>query len=70
MKLRAVLFDLDGVLVDSYALWFHLLNAVARKLRYPAISREMFASNWGQAIEADVHLENLEQVVELVDRAA
>jgi len=24
--LHAVLFDLDGVLVDSYEVWFNLLN--------------------------------------------
>src|SRR5437660_1791281 len=28
MTVRAILFDLDGVLVDSYEVWFHLLNAV------------------------------------------
>jgi HAD superfamily hydrolase (TIGR01549 family) len=51
---RAVLFDLDGVLVDSYEVWLHVLNAVARELGYPAVSREVFAAGWGQGIEADV----------------
>ena len=32
---RAILFDLDGVLVDSYWVWLHLLNHVARVLDYP-----------------------------------
>jgi len=52
--IRAVLFDLDGVLVDSYGVWFHVMNAVARDLGYPAITREDFAAGWGQGIEQDV----------------
>jgi len=52
--LRAVLFDLDGVLVDSYEVWFHLLNQAARAFAAPAISREQFAACWGQGIAADV----------------
>jgi phosphoglycolate phosphatase/AHBA synthesis associated protein len=51
---RAVLFDLDGVLVDSYQVWFHLMNGAARDLGYPPISPEVFHSCWGQGIEADV----------------
>jgi phosphoglycolate phosphatase/AHBA synthesis associated protein len=54
VRLRAVLFDLDGVLVDSYQVWFHLLNGAARELGYPPISPEAFQSCWGQGIEADV----------------
>jgi phosphoglycolate phosphatase/AHBA synthesis associated protein len=49
-----VLFDLDGVLVDSYQVWFHLMNGAARDLGYPPISPETFHSCWGQGIEADV----------------
>jgi phosphoglycolate phosphatase len=51
---RAVLFDLDGVLVDSYEAWFRTTNAIAADLGYPAVSREAFAQGWGQGIEADV----------------
>ena len=50
----AVLFDLDGVLVDSYEVWFHLLEALARELGYPPVSRDAFQAGWGQGIEADV----------------
>ena len=53
---RALLFDLDGVLVDSYEVWFRLLNAVAREFDYPAISRAAFQEGWGQGIEADARL--------------
>ena len=49
-----MLFDLDGVLVDSYEVWFHLLEALARELGYPPVSRDAFRAGWGQGIEADV----------------
>ena len=52
--LHAVLFDLDGVLVDSYEVWFHLLNQAARDFAAPPIARETFAACWGQGIAADV----------------
>ena len=52
--IRAVLFDLDGVLVDSYEVWFQAMNTVARELAVPPISREAFADCWGQGVEQDV----------------
>jgi phosphoglycolate phosphatase len=51
---RAVLFDLDGVLIDSFEVWFHLLQAIAEEFAYPPISREIFQGGWGQGIAADV----------------
>jgi phosphoglycolate phosphatase/AHBA synthesis associated protein len=51
---RAVLFDLDGVLIDSYEAWFHVVNAAARGFGCPEVSRERFQSVWGQGISADV----------------
>jgi HAD superfamily hydrolase (TIGR01509 family) len=51
---RAVLFDLDGVLIDSFEVWFQLLGAIAEEFAYPPISRETFRGGWGQGIEADV----------------
>jgi len=50
---RAILFDLDGVLVDSYAVWFHLLNHTARELGYGEISQELYRESWGQSTLAD-----------------
>ena len=52
--LRAVLFDLDGVLLDSYEAWFRVMNAAARHFRKPDISPERFQAGWGQGIDADV----------------
>ena len=51
---EAILFDLDGVLVDSYEVWLHLLQALAREHGYPPVSREVFHAGWGQGIQADV----------------
>ena len=50
---RAILFDLDGVLIDSYAVWFHLLNHTARELGYGEISKELYRESWGQSTLAD-----------------
>ncbi len=54
MAIRAVLFDLDGVLVDSQEVWFAVLCAVAHDLGRPAVSRADFLAGWGQGIAADV----------------
>ncbi len=50
---EAVLFDLDGVLIDSYRVWFALLNAAARDFGYPAISPGLFRECWGQGSQKD-----------------
>lgn len=54
MTPEALLFDLDGVLVESDEVWFRVLNGVAEELGYPAISREEFLAANGQGIEADI----------------
>ena len=51
--MRALLFDLDGVLIDSYGVWFHLQNHAARAFGYPAISDEAYRAGWGQSTHAD-----------------
>lgn len=52
--LRAVLFDLDGVLVDSYEAWFKVVCAAARHFRKPDIARGHFEKCWGQGLDADM----------------
>lgn len=51
---RAVLFDLDGVLIDSYEAWFRVVNEAARHFRKPDVDRERFEAGWGQGIDADL----------------
>lgn len=50
---EAVLFDLDGVLIDSYRVWYALLNATARDLGYAEISAGLFRECWGQGSRKD-----------------
>jgi len=51
---RAVLFDLDGVLIDSYLVWFHAINGFAADHGYPAVTEEDFGSCFGQGTAADI----------------
>lgn len=53
-ELRAVLFDLDGVLIDSCEAWFRLVNSTARHFCKPDVTRDRFDRCWGQGIEADL----------------
>jgi HAD superfamily hydrolase (TIGR01549 family) len=50
---QAILFDLDGVLVDSHEVWFQLLNQAALHWGYPPISRGAYEAAFGQGVEED-----------------
>jgi len=51
--MRALLFDLDGVLVDSFAVWHAVLDAFAGKRGYPMITDRAMVDSWGQGVDAD-----------------
>jgi len=51
--IEAVLFDLDGVLIDSRDAWYQLLCAAARELGHRPLSRAEFDASFGQGVEAD-----------------
>ena len=53
---RAVLFDMDGVLVDSFEAWLHLMNATARRFGCPPVGRERFQAVYGQPTEEDIRM--------------
>jgi HAD superfamily hydrolase (TIGR01509 family) len=53
-RVEAVLFDLDGVLIRSYEVWFRLMNGAADHFGRPAISRDTFRGCWGQGVQEDV----------------
>ena len=54
--MKAVLFDLDGVLIDSYSVWHAVTNAFARDHGYPEISDEQMQAGWGQGVDADAEM--------------
>lgn len=56
MRPRAVLFDLDGVLVESHEVWFEVMRSIARKFGYSEISAEQMRRAWGQGIAEDVRM--------------
>jgi len=51
-----VLFDLDGVLVDTYEAWYALVRATAKHFGAPAVTRPAFDATWGQSVEDDTRL--------------
>ena len=66
VPMKAILFDLDGVLVDTYEVWFQLLNEVARRHGYAPITAEAYKKSWGQGIEVDVNLYYTRHTVEQI----
>ena len=50
----AVLFDLDGVLIDSYEAWFRLVNRARDAFGFETVTRERFDGGWGQGVTEDV----------------
>jgi HAD superfamily hydrolase (TIGR01509 family) len=53
-QIKAVLFDLDGVLINSYDAWFHLFNDTLEHFGYPRISEPVFRKHWGQSTKEDI----------------
>ncbi|MFO0594695.1 MAG: HAD hydrolase-like protein [Myxococcaceae bacterium] len=51
---RAVLFDMDGVLVRSEEVWFKAVEAAGVKFRGHAITRDEFFPTFGQGTTADI----------------
>jgi HAD superfamily hydrolase (TIGR01509 family) len=50
---RAILFDLDGTLIDSYFTWFHLTNHGCSAMGLPEVTEPEFRSRWGQSVAED-----------------
>lgn len=51
---QAVLFDLDGVLVDSFRYWFKLFNQSLRHFGHVSVDLRTFRKCWGQSTAEDV----------------
>lgn len=52
-RLKALLCDMDGVLIDSWEAWLEVLADARRRRGRPVLSREELTASWGQGIAAD-----------------
>ncbi len=66
--LEAVLFDLDGVLVDSKEAWYLAVAEAGVRFRGRPITREEFDPTFGQGTEADIPLFGLDCTTAQLDR--
>lgn len=60
MKPRAVLFDMDGVLVKSDEVWFRAVEVAGQRFRGRPITREEFFPTFGQGTAADIRVFGLD----------
>lgn len=54
--IKGVIFDLDGVLIDSYNAWRKLLNYALKNFGKKKISEKEFQKLWGQGMEKDIEI--------------
>ena len=53
-EVKVVLFDLDGVLVDSMRAWFYVFNDTLRHFGFKKLMKKNFAKGFGSPIEQDI----------------
>lgn len=53
-EVKAILFDLDGVLIDSVNVWFYIYNDTLKHFGIKKISKKKFVSDFGAPIEEDI----------------
>lgn len=53
-EVKAILFDLDGVLVDSLDAWFYVFNDALRHFGFNKMTKSDFVKDFGAPIEHDV----------------
>lgn len=53
MSVRGLLYDLDGVLIDSVQAWYRVIQRGARELGHGEVSWAHFRRTFGQGVEAD-----------------
>lgn len=55
VELKAVLFDMDGVIIDSFDAWLNVVNLARKELNLNNMSKEEFRDEaWGTSVQADV----------------
>src|SRR5690606_19902423 len=62
-----ILFDMDGVLVESTETWFRAVEEAGRRFRGRPITREEFLPTFGQGAEGDVEVFGLSCTPEALD---
>ncbi len=55
-KVKAVLFDLDGVLIDSIDAWHHTYNGIIAHFNKHPVSKKGFRKIFGNTIEKNVKM--------------
>jgi len=68
MAPAAMLFDMDGVLVNSEEVWFRVVEVAGRRFRGSPVTREEFAPTFGQGTAADISVFKLECTPNQLDR--
>src|SRR5438270_2915634 len=66
--LDAVLFDLDGVLVDSKEAWYLAVAEAGVRFRGRPVTRAEFEPTFGQGTEADIPLFGFDCTTAQLDR--
>lgn len=55
-RVKAVLFDLDGVLIHSYDAWYRLFNDALEHFGFTRIAEDVFRRHWGQSTKEDIRI--------------
>src|SRR3989338_4529496 len=53
-ELKAIIFDFDGVIIDSFEAWFHTFNELREEYKLKKFNKEEFRKNaWGTSYQGD-----------------
>lgn len=66
---RGILFDMDGVLVESTEAWLRAVQEASRRFGGREVTREEFLPTFGQGAAADVETFGMQCTPEELDRA-
>jgi len=55
-QIKAVVFDMDGVLLDSYYVWVKTVDSTAKELGFDGIDEKKFRKLFGQSTSKDIEV--------------